>query len=91
MRGHTTTMSGLADKETLSCEPQYWACTLRPRRRAGRKGCVFFPALADVLGLMVKEGLVLVDDGEKGGPRLYWVPCTGIEPAIKSYRQQRGL
>jgi hypothetical protein len=46
---------------------------------------------ADVLWLMMKEGLVLVDDGEPGGQRLYWVPCTGIEPAIDVYRQQQGL
>lgn len=46
---------------------------------------------ADVLGLMVKDNLVLVDDGEPGGPRLFWVPCTGIEPAVDAYRQQRGL
>ena len=46
---------------------------------------------ADVLGLMIRESLVLVDDGERGGTRLYWVPCTGIEPAIDAYRAQRHL
>ncbi|GAB4814159.1 hypothetical protein N2152v2_001205 [Parachlorella kessleri] len=47
--------------------------------------------MKDVLWLMVREALVLVDDGERGSPRLYWVPCTGIEPAIDAYRAQRHL
>ncbi len=45
----------------------------------------------DVLWLMVKEGLVLIDDGDSGGRRLYWVPCTGIEVAVETYQQQQGL
>lgn len=48
-------------------------------------------AAAESLWQMVREGLAMVDDGDTSGHRLYWVPCTGIEPAIQGYRQAHGL
>lgn len=43
---------------------------------------------AEALSLMMREELVLVDDGASGGHRLYWFPCTGIEAAVEAYLQQ---